>query len=198
MPRSPLATEKLSPPGWIKTSNRALATSTPTNRLTSSITTPHHAAYPALQSGISFPLQPFGLKHREGAATFAARRGLGPKAAPACRASSLDSSTTIRYIQGWICEAEQFFLGWPTERQVAAAGGEKLSGEFRWLATFGNSFDDRGGKESQANHATDVALADTVTFADFDHRSRATRHQIVEPAAGSRRRLQDRGVNPRC
>jgi hypothetical protein len=41
-----------------------------------------------------FPFQPFGLKRGGGAATFAARRVSFPKDAPACRASSVDDSTT--------------------------------------------------------------------------------------------------------
>jgi hypothetical protein len=49
---------------------------------------------PSLAIRDFLPLQPFGLERREGAATFAARRGLGPKAAPACRAKSVDASTT--------------------------------------------------------------------------------------------------------
>jgi hypothetical protein len=49
---------------------------------------------PSLAIRDFLPLQPFGLERREGAATFAARRGLGPKAAPACRTKSVDGSTT--------------------------------------------------------------------------------------------------------
>ena len=98
---------------------------------------------------------------------------------------------------GWICEAEQFFLRLPAQWELAATGREKLRGEFRWLAAFGNSFDDRGREKSQANHATDVTLADTLALAKLDHRSRAPRHQIVKPAAGSCRRLQDRRIDPR-
>jgi hypothetical protein len=44
----------------------------------------------------------------------------------------------------------------------------------------------------QANHSTDVALTDTFPLANFDHRSRPTRHQIVKPPMGRRRRLHDR------
>ena len=86
---------------------------------------------------------------------------------------------------GWIGEAEQLFLGWPTQREIATAGGEKLRGEFRWLTTFGNSLDDRGREKGQANHAANVALADALPLADFNHGSRATRYQIVRPPAGS-------------
>jgi len=50
---------------------------------------------PSLAIRDFLPLQPFGLERREGAATFAARRGSCPKAAPACRAMSFDSSTTF-------------------------------------------------------------------------------------------------------
>jgi hypothetical protein len=92
---------------------------------------------------------------------------------------------------GWIYEAEQFFLGLPTQREIATTGGQKLRGEFRGLAAFGNALDDRGREKSQANHATDVALADAITLADFNHRSRATRYQIIKPAVSARRRLQD-------
>src|SRR5439155_16485380 len=49
------------PFGPIATSNCALATSIPTNRFASAITAPHHAACPALQSGISFPYNRSGL-----------------------------------------------------------------------------------------------------------------------------------------
>ena len=98
---------------------------------------------------------------------------------------------------GWICEAEQLFLGLPTQRQIATTGGEKLRGEFRGLAAFGNPFDDRGREKSQANHATDVALADAIALANFGHRDRAIRHQIVKPAVGARRRLQDGRIDPR-
>ena len=99
-------------------------------------------------------------------------------------------------VSGWICEAEQCFLRLPTYRKIAAAGRQKLSGEFRRLAPFGNSFNDRGREESQANHATDVALTDTLPLTNFDHRSRPTRHQIVKPSVGSRRRLQDPRSGP--
>src|SRR5208283_4501170 len=46
------------------------------------------------------PLQPFGLERCEGAATFAARRGTFPKGAPACRATSVDASTTSATYKG--------------------------------------------------------------------------------------------------
>jgi hypothetical protein len=98
---------------------------------------------------------------------------------------------------GWIREAEQLFLGLPTERKIAATGRQKLRGKFRWLAAFGNTLDDRGREKGQANHPTDIALADAFPLANLDHRSRATRDQIVKPAAGARRRLQNRGVDPR-
>jgi hypothetical protein len=48
----------------------------------------------------------------------------------------------------WIYEAKQLFLRLPAEREIAAASREKLRGEFRWLAAFGNSFDDRRREES--------------------------------------------------
>jgi hypothetical protein len=43
------------------------------------------------------PLQPFGLERRDGAATFAARRGLCPKAAPVCRTMSFDPTASDTY-----------------------------------------------------------------------------------------------------
>ena len=52
-------------------------------------------------------------------------------------------------------------------------------------------------EKSQANHAADIALADTFALANFEHGSRATRDQIVKPAAGARCRLQDCRINPR-
>jgi hypothetical protein len=67
----------------------------------------------------------------------------------------------------WICEAEQFFLGLPTHWEIAPAGRQKLSSEFRRLPAFGNSFDDRWSEKSQANHATDVALTETFALANF-------------------------------
>ena len=91
-------------------------------------------------------------------------------------------------LSGWIREAEQFFLRLPIQRKIAAAGGQQLRGELRRLAPFGNTFDDRWREKSQANHAADVALADAFALADFDHRSRASGNQIVEPAVGTRRR----------
>src|SRR5207302_8678240 len=61
IPRSSLATAKRSPLSPSATSNRALATSIPTYRSSSTITAPHRAACPALQSGISFPYNRSGL-----------------------------------------------------------------------------------------------------------------------------------------
>src|SRR5208282_4930686 len=46
------------------------------------------------------PVQPFGLERCEGAATFAARRGLFPKSAPACRATSVNGSTASSTYKG--------------------------------------------------------------------------------------------------
>jgi hypothetical protein len=70
---------------------------------------------------------------------------------------------------GWICKTEQFFLRLPAEREIAAAGGEKLRGEFRGLAVLDNSFNDSRREKGQVNHATDVALADALALADFNH-----------------------------
>ena len=50
---------------------------------------------PSLAIRDFLPLQPFGLERRDGAATCAARRGLGFTAAPVCRATSFDASTTF-------------------------------------------------------------------------------------------------------
>jgi len=36
-----------------------------------------------------------------------------------------------------------------TQRKIATTGGQKLGGEFRWLTTFGNSFDDRGREKGK-------------------------------------------------
>jgi hypothetical protein len=46
----------------------------------------------AIRDFLSF--QPFGPDHCEGAAIFADRKGFGPEAAPAWRATSVDGSTT--------------------------------------------------------------------------------------------------------
>src|SRR5271168_958277 len=55
---------------------------------------------PSLAIRDLLPLQPFGLERCEGAATFAARRGTFPTAAPACRATSVDVSTTSAPYKG--------------------------------------------------------------------------------------------------
>jgi hypothetical protein len=63
---------------------------------------------PSLAIRDFLPLQPFGLERCEGAATFAARRGLGPKAAPVCRATSVDGSTTSITYKA----VEKFLFDW--------------------------------------------------------------------------------------
>jgi hypothetical protein len=79
------------------------------------------------------------------------------------------SISLMAELSGLICEAEQFFLGMPSERKVATAGRQILSGEFRRLTACGNSFDDRRCEKGQSNHATDVTLADTFPVANLDH-----------------------------
>jgi hypothetical protein len=51
------------------------------------------------------------------------------------RKSSGSISWTVE-LSGWIWEAEQLFLGLPTQREIATTGGQKLRGEFRWLPAF--------------------------------------------------------------
>ena len=52
-------------------------------------------------------------------------------------------------LSGRICETEQLFLGLPTQRKIAAAGAEKLSGQFWRLAAFGNSLYDPGREKAR-------------------------------------------------
>src|ERR1700675_4784647 len=101
------------------------------------------------------------------------------------------SNSWAAEVSGGIREAEQFFLRVPAQRKIATTGRQKLRGEFRGLAAFCDPFDNRRRQECQANHAADVALADTFALPDFEHRSRPTGDQIVKPPAGARRRPQD-------
>jgi hypothetical protein len=93
---------------------------------------------PSLAIRDFFPLQPFGLERREGAATFAARRGLGPKGAPACRAMSFDSSTTSVTYKGVekrrppACSDLRCFntlrKNWLLTYNISTFGGDKREG----------------------------------------------------------------------
>src|SRR5271169_5325425 len=94
MPTSSLATVKAFASDPMNTSSAALATSIPTNLLTSSMFHPPQRGLPRLAIRDFLPLQPFGLSVRGGAAALAARRDLSPKGAPACRTTNSDSFTT--------------------------------------------------------------------------------------------------------
>src|SRR5215472_7387566 len=76
----------------MNTSSAALATSIPTNRLTSSIFHPPQRGSPRLAIRDFLPRQPFGLSAVGEATTSAARRDSSPKAAPVCRLTNFDSS----------------------------------------------------------------------------------------------------------
>ena len=100
IPTSSLATEKVSPPGQMNTSNCALATSIPTNRFTSSMLRPPQRGLPRLAIRDFLLIQPFGLSAIGGAATLAARRDLSPKGAPVCRTTNSDPSTKSSTYKG--------------------------------------------------------------------------------------------------